>query len=107
MHCDWSIRTRRSISVNTVNHRLADGNVNCSRGNNKTQRMLLFIDTHTVTDKGLTGRVCVCVCVCNKKVWGVWRKEVAKRVNVVYEFTNTLLCLYASRPCNFMSYGSD
>lgn len=31
-----------SIFVNIVNHRLADGGVNCTCGNNMTQRMLLF-----------------------------------------------------------------
>lgn len=31
-----------SIFVNIVNHRLADGSVNCTCGNNMTQRMLLF-----------------------------------------------------------------
>lgn len=62
MYCDLSILTQHGISVNIVNHKLADGIVNCRGGNNKTQRMLLFIDTPTVTDKGWTGGASVRVC---------------------------------------------
>ncbi len=59
VYCDSSSQTHHSISVNTVNHSLADGNVNCIEANNKTQRMLLFIDTPTVSDEGWTGGLCV------------------------------------------------
>ena len=59
-YCDSGSRARHSVSVNTINHRLADGNVNCRGGNNKTQRMLLFIDTPTV-NWYKPGGLCVCV----------------------------------------------
>lgn len=101
VYCDSSSQTRLSISVNTVNHRLADGNVNCSRGNNKTQRMLLFIDTRTITDKGRMGGACVFVCVCAFTLKS--EESLEERgdggFNVEYEFTSTLLCsLYISHP---------
>lgn len=33
-----------SVFVNVINHRLADGDANCTCGNNMTQRKLLFTD---------------------------------------------------------------
>lgn len=52
-----------SIFVNIVNHRLADGGVNCTCGNNMTQRMLLFTAFRwhfcTGRKRGKTGRLCL------------------------------------------------
>lgn len=98
MYCDSSARTCRSISVNTVNHRLADGIVNCGRGNNKTQRMLLLIDTRTVTDKRRTDGVCVCVCEFTLNSEECLEVKVVGRSNVKFDPANAWPCFWGMSP---------